>query len=209
MSRTTSSRLCAPPKTRPKRTTLPGLCETTPRSALKLPAALAATGCCSRCRCRAASCCRPSDRPDTSSGSAEAPNRRRSVASRPLRRRRDRRRARCCAPTRRPLVARKPPTRSPRRRRRAEVVVAEKPTLLTCRPVRSSGAKSARQPGAPGACGDPALEARPGHAVGVRGQAVTLGACVDQRQRRRRRRHRSRARSHGTLLDRTGRHRAV
>src|SRR5450755_4692643 len=36
MSRTTSSRLCEPPKTRPKRTTLLGFCETTPRSALKL-----------------------------------------------------------------------------------------------------------------------------------------------------------------------------
>ena len=41
MSRTTSSRLCEPPKTRPKRTTLPGLCATTPRSALKLQPLLA------------------------------------------------------------------------------------------------------------------------------------------------------------------------
>jgi hypothetical protein len=82
---------------------------------------------------------------------ADAPNRRRSVANRPLDGVETAPSQALRAPIRRPLVARKPPTEVAGGRRRAEIDVAEEADAADLQAGPLAGAKSARQPGAPGA----------------------------------------------------------
>ena len=91
-------------------------------------------------------------------------------------------------------MARKPPPAAGPAADGAEIDVAQQADAadLQAGPLERARGRRA-SPGRRGV-GDPALEARPGHAVGVGREAFALGTRAGQRQRGARRQHRSRAR---------------